>query len=272
MDHFNRIAASLDFVAERFRDQPSLAELASRANLSEHHFQRVFTHWAGISPKKFLQVITHEHARSCLDASASILDSSLSAGLSGPSRLHDLFIAVEALSPGEYKRRGKGLTLDYGFHESHFGSVLLAVSDRGLSALHFVQPGQKAQTLETMKRRLSLATYRENSAVTAATARALFVEKQQRQVRLLLAGSPFQIQVWRALLSIAEGDCTTYSRLSRAIGRAGAHRAVANAVGVNPVAWLIPCHRVIREGGLLGGYRWGQGRKLALLGSERVAS
>ncbi|MBX2823249.1 MAG: methylated-DNA--[protein]-cysteine S-methyltransferase [Gammaproteobacteria bacterium] len=270
MDHYHRIAASLDYLAEHYREQPSLGDLAGHANMSEHHFQRVFTRWAGISPKKFLQAITLEHARASLDASNSVLDVSLETGMSGPSRLHDLFISVEALSPGEYKQRGKGLDINYGFHDSHFGRVLLAESARGLVAMHFVEPGTEELILSQVQMRLPQANYFDNSALTQTTADTLFGQKHHRQINLLLSGSPFQIQVWRALLAIPEGECTTYSRLARAIRRDNAHRAVANAVGANPVAWLIPCHRVIRESGLLGGYRWGTGRKLALLGSERT--
>lgn len=272
MDHFNRIADSLSYVAENFREQPSLAMLADRANMSEHHFQRVFSQWAGISPKKFLQMVTHEHALACLDASASILDTSVDAGLSGPSRLHDLFLSVDAMSPGEYKRRGKGLVLEYGFHDTHFGTVLLAHTERGLSGLQFVETGDQQVALESLVRRLPAAEYLHSQDATAGIAETLFNTETQREVRLLLAGSPFQLQVWRALLTIPEGECTTYSRLANAIKRQSAHRAVANAVGANPIGWLIPCHRVIRESGLLGGYRWGTGRKLALLGSERTAA
>lgn len=269
MDHFNRIADTLNYVAEHFREQPSLAVLAERASLSEHHFQRVFTEWAGISPKKFLQVVTHEHARACLDASASVLDTSIESGLSGPSRLHDLFLTVESLSPGEYKRRGKGLVLEYGFHETYFGEVLLVHTERGLMGLHFVDPGNRQNVVDAMMRRLPAAAYQHNPASTAALSAELFSSRSRRDVRLLLAGSPFQLQVWRALLTIPDGDCTTYGRLAKAIKRESAHRAVANAVGANPIGWIIPCHRVIRESGLLGGYRWGLGRKLALLASER---
>lgn len=269
MDHFNRIADSLTYLAENFREQPSLAELADRAHMSEHHYQRVFSEWAGISPKKFLQVVTHEHARACLDASSSVLDASIESGLSGPSRLHDLFLTVEALSPGEYKRRGKGLILEYGFHDTHFGEVLLAQTERGLCGLQFVEATCHDTAFEALQQRLPAAEYRHNPTTTAGLAAQLFNTEEQREVRLLLAGSPFQLQVWRALLSIPEGECTTYSRLANAVKRETAHRAVANAVGANPIGWIIPCHRVIRESGLLGGYRWGLGRKLALLASER---
>jgi len=270
MDHYQRIADSLTYVAERYRDQPTLAELATHANMSEHHFQRVFTRWAGVSPKKFLQAVTLEHAKGCLDSASSVLDVSLASGLSGPSRLHDLFITIDALSPGEYKRRGRGLNIDFGFHESHFGTVLLAQSERGLMGMHFVEPGAQADAIDDLQLRLPAATYTENSDRIRDTAHQLFGQQQHREVSLLLSGSPFQLQVWRALLSIPEGEYTTYSRLAKAIRRDNAHRAVANAVGANPVAWLIPCHRVIRESGLLGGYRWGTGRKLALLGSEHI--
>ncbi len=272
MDNYSRIADSLTFLAENFRQQPSLAQLSARANLSESHFQRIFTEWAGVSPKKFLQVLTLGHAQQCLDESQSVFDASLDAGLSGPSRLHDLFVNINAMSPGEYKLGGEGLKVQYGTHESPFGPVVIMLTPRGISALSFVADESPARLLEKLKQRLPNATYIADQPGVAVVVNQVFKQgaASGAPLSLLLSGTPFQLQVWRALLEIPSGAVVTYSRLAKHIGRDNAQRAVGNAVALNPVACLIPCHRVIRENGLLGGYRWGQGRKLALLGTERL--
>jgi len=274
MDNYTRIADTLTWLAEHHLEQPSLATMAARANLSETHFQKVFTHWAGVSPKKFLQFLTLDSARKALDDSQSVFDASMTAGLSGPSRLHDLFVRVESLSPGEYKNGGEDLEIVYGFHATPFGQALLMVSHRGITALSFVHAAAPQDILTEAKSRLPKATYRQQPETTEPLISDIFRTDAPRgtKLQLLLSGTEFQLLVWRALLEIPEGACTSYGQLAQYIGRANAQRAVGTAVGRNPIACVIPCHRVIRQTGLNGGYRWGAGRKLALLGLERLRS
>jgi len=277
MNHYDRIAEALDYLALNFRDQPSLSDLAERVHLSESHFQKVFTQWAGVSPKKFLQVLTLEYARTCLDASESVMEASMSAGLSGPSRLHDLFVSVDAMTPGEYRQGGEGLTIEYGFGETAFGQAQLMWTSRGITSLEFVDADEQ-RMFERCSRRLPKASYikspeeaaRRLSVLIPADSSTANPTENSDPIRLLMAGTEFQLHVWQALLRIPEGSCVTYGRLAGLIGKKNAARAVGNAVGANPVACLIPCHRVIRETGLLGGYRWGSGRKSGLLGLERL--
>lgn len=284
MSHYNRIAESLSWLADNYRHQPSLADLAARAHLSETHFQKVFTEWAGVSPKKFLQCVTLESARASLDNAGSVLDASLNAGLSGASRLHDLFVSVEALSPGEYKSGGAGLDIAYGFHPTPFGDALLMLSPRGVTSMSFVCDEAPQQLLANLKQRLPKADYHQDATRTGEIINTIFRSldltvknsgadsRKARPVPVLLAGTDFQLQVWRALLEIPEGSCTTYSRIASNVGRENAQRAVGTAIGRNPVAFVIPCHRVIRQNALPGGYRWGLGRKLAILGIERLVT
>jgi len=274
MDHYSRIASSLKWLAEHHLEQPSLATLAAQANLSESHFQKIFTQWAGVSPKKFLQYLTLDAARKALDNSDSVFDASLAAGLSGPSRLHDLFVTIESLTPGEYKSGGAGLEIGYGFHATPFGEALLMLSERGVTALAFVHDQSSDATLDAAKSRLPNACYTLQQRQTKPVMATIFRKelKANSTLQLLLAGTEFQLQVWRALLEIPEGACTSYGQLAKTIGRASAQRAVGSAVGRNPVASLIPCHRVIRQTGLHGEYRWGAERKLAMLGMERIRS
>lgn len=274
MDNYSRIADSLTWLAEHYLEQPTLAELAARAQLSESHFQKVFTQWAGVSPKKFLQCLTLDHARKALDSSESVFDASLSAGLSGPSRLHDLFVTIDAVSPGEYKNGGAGLEIDYAWHETPFGPALLMLSHRGVTTLSFQQNKSRDVDLHNAIARLPNAQYRNNPHTTRGYVDKIFQPSHKRdsELPLLLAGTEFQLLVWRALIEIPEGACATYSQVAQGIGRVRAHRAVGTAIGKNPIAYLIPCHRVIQQTGLLGNYRWGVGRKLGLLGLERLRS
>jgi AraC family transcriptional regulator of adaptative response/methylated-DNA-[protein]-cysteine methyltransferase len=271
---YARVAKALAYLAENYTAQPELTEIAEQAGLSEYHFQRTFTHWVGISPKRFLQYVTLAHAKQRLANSASVLDAAFEVGLSGPSRLHDLFITWEAMSPGEYKQRGRGLTIDYGFHPSPFGECLLMMTERGVCGLAFVVNGQREAALEGLGAGWEHARLRHDQRATHTLAEHIFSRagepgRRTPTVRLLLRGTPFQVKVWEALLRVPVGALTSYEHLGRALGYRGrGNQAIGQAVGSNAIAYLIPCHRVIRKSGLIGGYRWGPERKLAMLGWE----
>lgn len=258
-----RIANAIEFILDHYQDQPRLEEIANHAGLSSWHFNRLFRSWAGVTPKQLVQFLSLCAAKESLDRHASILSASLNAGLSGPGRLHDLFVTIEAMTPGEYKNGGAGLVLDYGFSESPFGDVLLAGTQRGLSHLSFVDQG-KVGAVEELRKAWPNATLERNDEGMSALARKIFMGGEN-SLRLRLKGTNFQMQVWQALLKIPSGSSTSYSKLAEAVGRPGSQRAVGNAVGRNPVAWLIPCHRVLKASGALGGYRWGVDRKAEIL-------
>jgi AraC family transcriptional regulator of adaptative response/methylated-DNA-[protein]-cysteine methyltransferase len=274
---YDRIAAALAFVDEHFIDQPTLADIAAHAGLSEFHFQRLFTRWVGISPKKFLQQLTLERAKQSLESSASVLDAAYDAGLSGPGRLHDLFIACDAVTPGEYKARGAGMTIRYGFHPSPFGECLLLVTDRGICGLAFIDPERETRqdALRYLCRGWSNADLVEDAGATSPYIARIFAmdakppRPDEPPLKVLLRGSDFQVRVWRALLTIPPGHLTTYEDIARRLGYTNnASRAVGRANGSNLISWLVPCHRVIRKTGAIGGYRWGRERKLAMIGWE----
>lgn len=267
---YARVERAILFLAQQHERQPSLAELAAHVGLSPHHLQRLFGRWAGITPKRFLQFVTKEHAKALLAASADVLTASCEAGLSGPGRLHDLFVACEALTPGEFKRQGEGLAVAYGFHPSPFGECLLAVTRRGICGLAFVDEGGRSRALETLAARLPRADLHEDVAETRPYVERAFapLAAGRGPLHLLLKGTNFQLKVWEALLRIPPGRVASYRDIAVAVGAPGAARAVGQAVGANPVAYLIPCHRVIRSAGDLGGYHWGLARKQAMLGWE----
>lgn len=274
---YDRIATALAYVDEHFEDQPSLGEIARHAGLSEFHFQRLFTRWVGISPKKFLQQLTLERAKQSLESAASVLDAAYDAGLSGPGRLHDLFVACEAVTPGEYKARGAGMTIRYGFHASPFGECLLLVTERGICGLAFVDPQRetRAEALAYLATGWSNAAMVQDPTATKPFINRMFGLSGQpaagdgSPLRVLLRGTEFQVKVWRALLTIPPGRLTTYEDIGRRIGyTSNAARAIGRANGSNLISWLVPCHRVIRKTGAIGGYRWGRERKLAMIGWE----
>ncbi len=274
--HYTTIERALRYIAAHQTDQPGLSELAGAAGLSEAHFQRVFKAWAGVSPKQFLKHLTLQAAKQRLRESESVLDTAYDVGLSGPGRLHDLFVTLEAMTPGDYKRGGKGVDIRYGFHDSPFGECLLAVTDAGICGLGFVNEDGQEAALDDFRRRWPAARFVESSCETGYLMPEVFSgetapAKGTRRNLLALAvpGTPFQVKVWQALLQIPSGHVTTYGQLAQHLGMPkGAARAVGSAVGANPVSWLVPCHRVIRETGAVTGYHWGTGRKLAMLGWE----
>ena len=269
-DEFQRIAAAIHYLVERQEDQPELDDVAVVAGLSPHHFQRVFTRWAGLSPKKFLKHITLDAAKNRLDASLSVMDAAFDVSLSGASRLHDLFVTVDAVTPGEYKSQGNGMVFKYGFHPSRFGEVIVVVSERGLAGLGFTTEMGRTQALAEQNNGWDRATWKHDQKVTKSYVEQVFSGAPNPTVPLsvLMRGTPFQIKVWEALLRIPSGKVISYGVLANRLGQPTAARAVGTACGANRVGFLIPCHRVIRETGAITGYRWGADRKHAMLAWE----
>ena len=266
---YARIEAAILYLEAHFRDQPSLATVAREAGLSPHHFQRLFRRWAGISPKRFGQYLTLDYAKAQLEASASILDATYDAGLSGPARLHDLFVTYEAMSPGAFKQRGEGVDIAWGVHPSPFGPCFVGLTSRGICALGFANSDGEAVRAE-FEGRWPAARFREDRAATATVVARIFGERPAggAPLRLAVAGTNFQLKVWEALLRIPPGRVTSYRALAQAFGLPRSARAVGGAVAANPVSYLIPCHRVIRETGRISNYEWGPARKRAMLGWE----
>ncbi len=268
---YDMVRRSLAFMTENWRDQPSLETIAEKSGVSPHHMQRVFTRWAGLSPKAFLQAVTIDHARELLRDSASILDTAYEVGLSGPGRLHDLFVTHEGMSPGIYKARGKGLTIRYGFHDSPFGLALVMTTDLGLCGLAFADAGEEKSALADMMSRWPEADYAEDDRATAPVARRIFETEAwqpDQPLRVVFIGTDFEIRVWETLMRIPLGRATTYSDIAAHLGKPSAARAVGTAVGKNPVSFVVPCHRVLGKSGGLCGYHWGLTRKRAILGWE----
>jgi len=262
-----RVTQAIGFLETHGRRQPDLAEVAANVGLSGPHFQRLFKRWAGVSPKRFLQFLTAEHARRLLQDSHSVLDAAYEAGLSGPGRLHDLSVNVHALTPGELKRHGEGVTVRYGFQSSPFGECLLATTERGICGLSFVGDAGRAEALAALRARWQQADFVPCDADTRRLARQVFAA-EGTAAPLDVRGTNFQLRVWEALLRVPEGALVTYVGLAAAVGAPRAARAVGSAVARNPIAWLIPCHRVIRATGAFGDYRWGAARKKAIVGWE----
>lgn len=265
---YDRIGDALSYIADHQADQPDLAAMARAAGMSPHHFQRVFTRWVGLSPKRFLQYLTLDHAKTQLESAASVLDAAYDAGLSGPGRLHDLFVTHEAVTPGEHKAGGAGLEIDWGFHDSPFGECLVMTTTRGLCGLAFVAGEGRDATFDDMARRWPRATFREDAEATAPIARRVFQGDPAEPLHLVLHGTNFQVRVWEALLRIPSGRLVAYGDVARHIGQPTAHRAVGAAIGANPISWLVPCHRAILSNGYLRNYAWGKGRKAAMIGWE----
>ncbi len=267
---YETIAQAIAFLQQNHLAQPDLATIAQQVHLSEYHFQRLFSEWVGISPKRFLQYLTVEYAKARICQSRSLTDLTLEVGLSSPGRLHDLFVSLEALSPGEFKAQGAGLPIRYGLHPSPFGACLIATTPRGICHLSFPDAITPQGMADLLKLEWPRAEIVADGAATAALVDRIFnpAISDPRPLVVLVKGTNFQIQVWRALLAIPSGSLTTYQQLATRLGQPTAARAVGGAVGRNAIAYLIPCHRVIRESGSWGGYRWGLPRKLAMVGWE----
>jgi AraC family transcriptional regulator, regulatory protein of adaptative response / methylated-DNA-[protein]-cysteine methyltransferase len=266
---YRRMAGALTWLAERWRERPSLDEAADAAGLSPFHFQRTFTRWAGVSPKTFTAALVHAEARRLLEGGEDVLGAALDAGLSGPSRLHDLFIAQEAVTPGEARRRGEGLTLTFGWAPTPFGEGLFVIAPRGLAGLAFADERQDETVFADMKARFPAARWLRDDGAAGAMAASVF-GGGKGAVPLVLIGPPFHVQVWKALLRIPAGATASYAQVAAWAGRPGANRAAGAAIGANPVSYLIPCHRALATDGRLTGYHWGLARKAAMLGLEAV--
>jgi AraC family transcriptional regulator of adaptative response/methylated-DNA-[protein]-cysteine methyltransferase len=261
----------IEKISVDYRDQPSLEELADDVGETPTGLQKLFTRWAGLSPKSFLQAVTLDHARKLLDDGMPLLDASYELGMSGPGRLHDLFVTHEAMSPGDYKTRGAGLTINFGWHVSPFGLALVMATDRGLAGLAFCDPGGERAALDDMRGRWPNASYVEDVAATQPYAARIFEPARWRQeepLRVVLIGTDFQVRVWEALLRIPMGRACSYSSIADRIGAPKASRAVGAAVGANPISFVVPCHRALGKSGALTGYHWGLTRKRAILGWE----
>ncbi|HYH17452.1 MAG TPA: methylated-DNA--[protein]-cysteine S-methyltransferase [Azospirillum sp.] len=270
--HYRALTATIRHLVDHWQDQPSLEELAGVAGMSPFHFQRLFTRWVGISPKRFVQFLTLDHAKRLLAENQSVLDTALDVGLSGPSRLHDLFIACEAMTPGEYKAEGAGLTIRWGLHDSPFGRALVGSTERGVCWLSFADSADATEAMTEFEAAWPAARLVEDADSTRDVAARAFGwrEADGEPLRLLLKGTNFQVKVWEALLRIPSGAVVSYEDVARAIGQPTAMRAVGAAVGRNPVCVLIPCHRVIQKSGIIHNYRYGVPRKRALLAWEQA--
>lgn len=266
---YHRMAKALDWLAARWSDHPSLDEAAQAVGLSPFHFQRIFTRWAGVSPKSFVAAIAHAEARHSLEAGGTVLDAAFDAGLSGPSRLHDLFIAQEAATPGEVRRRGEGMKLRWGWAPTPFGKGLFVMADRGLAGLAF-SDGDDEMSFADMHRRFPAADWIRDDLAAQATALHAFAGGEG-PLPVVLIGSPYHVQVWKALLRIPAGETATYGQVAHWAGKPKAFQATGGAIGANPISLLIPCHRAIGKSGKLTGYHWGLARKAAILGMEAVA-
>lgn len=270
---YSRVEAAIRYLDENLREQPDLDDVAAATGLSPYHFHRLFARWVGTTPKRFLQYLTAEYARQRLLETSSVLEAAWDAGLSGSGRLHDLMINVEAVTPGQLKRLGDDLVIRYGVHPSPFGDCLLAVTDRGICGLEFLAGRTSDDTRDELVARWPGAQIESRPEETALFLESLFPEPGAGPIgpyTLLIKGTNFQLQVWRALLEIPPGALVTYGGIARHLGKPGASRAVGQAVGSNPISYLIPCHRVIASAAGLGGYRWGLERKQALLGWEAL--
>lgn len=272
-EDYRRIEQAIQYLEKNANSQPELSEIASAVGLSEYHFQRIFSRWAGISPKRFLQFLTKEGAKELLAKSENLLDTTYEVGLSSLGRLHDLFVTTEAVTPGEYKSGGAGLTIRYGLHDTPFGKALIAITERGVCHLGFVQAGE-GNAIDSLVTGWPQARMVEDYTATAPLVESIFDLRQRGNtpLRLHLRGTNFQLKVWEALLRIPPGVVTSYEGLAAQVGRPGANRAVGTALGRNPIAVLIPCHRVIRKLGEFGNYRYGIARKMALVGWEVARS
>ena len=267
--NYERIAKAIGYINDNFKDQPTLNDIANEIHLSPFHFQRLFTEWAGVSPKKYMQFLSIEYAKNILQSSGtSLLETAYETGLSGAGRLHDLFVKIEGMTPGEYKKGGSNLSINYSYAESPFGRLLIASTQKGICHLSFTD--NSSQAIDKLKKHFPNAVY--SQVVDKVQQKALHIFNNNidnlRQIKLHLFGTPFQLKVWQCLLKIPSGDLSTYGTLAKQIDNPNASRAVGSAIGSNPIAYLIPCHRVIQSSGKIGDYRWGTTRKSAIIGWE----
>ncbi len=273
MTDYDRIEKAMAFLIERAADQPRLGEVAAHVHLSPFHFQRMFCRWAGTTPKRFLQVLTVERGKQLLEETGSLLEVSHDLGLSGSSRLHDHFVQLEAITPGEHKNKGKQVSIEYGVHPTPLGKMFVAVTQRGVCRAGFVDYTPSESLLADLHRTWPLSSIKENNETTRQVIDAIwghFAAEKHGPLSIHVSGTNFQIAVWRALLKIPPGSVTSYAQVAESVGAPKAARAVGNAIGANPVALLIPCHRVIQQSGALGGYRWGATKKLMVQTWERL--
>jgi AraC family transcriptional regulator, regulatory protein of adaptative response / methylated-DNA-[protein]-cysteine methyltransferase len=268
---YDSVRRAIAFISERWRAQPPIEAVADAAGVTPDELHHLFRRWAGLTPKAFMQALTLDHAKNLLRDSASVLDAALDSGLSGPGRLHDLFVTHEAMSPGEWKNGGAGMTLNYGFHPSPFGTAIVIATSRGLAGLAFADPGDEAAAFADLRRRWPNAIYVEDSEGTAPIAQRVFDTKlwrPEQPLRVVLIGTDFEVRVWETLLKIPMGRAVSYSDIACKINSPKASRAVGAAVGRNPVSFVVPCHRALGKSGALTGYHWGITRKQAMLGWE----
>ncbi len=269
-EDYRRIESAIQYLEDNFRSHPDLEKIAASANLSKYHFQRLFKRWAGVTPTQFLGYLTLDYAKKCLSESRDILDTAYEAGLSGPGRLHDLFVTFDAVTPGEFKLMGESLEITYGFHSTRFGECLIGITERGICYLGFVIDNED-NALRSLERKWPKASLVVNPDTTQPYIKRIFDsgdKTDQKPFHLLLKGTNFQINVWRALLTIPEGHMVSYRDIALKIGQPGSYRAVASAIAVNSIAYLIPCHRVIANSGHFNRYRWGAPRKKLICGWE----
>ncbi len=269
---FDKISEAIGYISANFRGQPDLDMIAKKVGLSPSHFQKLFTKWAGTSPKKFLQYISLEYAKKLLkEEKSSVLGTTVKTGLSSGGRLHDLFISIEGMTPGEFKNGGENLKISYCFAESPFGNVLIAATTKGIVYISFVEKNNEKKALKNLRAQFPKAIFNEKrDAIIQKTLKTLQNPRRKEQIKLHIKGTPFQLKVWEALLKIPAGKVSTYGNIAKKIGNSKANRAVGSAVGKNPVAILIPCHRVIQSSGVLGNYHWGSDRKKAMIGWEGI--
>lgn len=270
--HFQLIAESIHWLCQNQQNQPSLEELAEHVGLSPHYMQRLFQEWAGVSPKQFLKYLTKTQAMERLRKGQTVLDAAVSSGLSGPGRLHDLIVTTEAMTPGEAKKRGLGVKVSFGYGKTPFGEALLGWTDKGVCFLGFSHNEGRDRLWSHFRQQLPDAILSEKASKAESRLTEIFTGSERKELRIWLRGSPFQLRIWEALLSLPPGIHCTYGQLAALTGNAGASRATGTAIGRNPVSWLIPCHRVINSLGTLGGYRWGVNTKQAMIGYEAAKS
>lgn len=268
--NYERVAQAIEYLGRNFREQPDLPAVAAQVHLSPEHFQRIFTEWAGVSPKKFTQFLTVDYLRSRIHRFDSVQEAADAAGLSAQSRVYDLFVNIEGVTPEEFRRRGKGTRIRYGFHPTPFGECFIAATERGICGLSFINDSSPQVELGRFEQKWAFAQIEADQAFTQQLVAQIFTNPQPQKagLSLLLQGTKFQLKVWEALLRIPPGSLSTYEQIAQSIDRPAAARAVGTAIGSNPVGYLIPCHRVIRKTGQMGGYFWGETRKQAIIGWE----